>query len=303
MLKENVDLKPMTTFRIGGKARWFAEPESASELGELLNRAERQGMDLRILGGGSNLLVGEAGYEGLVVRLSRTGEFNSIEEAPDQPGCWKVGASAPLPLLVKTVLSAGWTGLEELAGIPGSVGGALVMNAGTASLGIGDFVHSVTLMDRSGTVRTVDRSELDFSYRHSGIGDALALWTELRFSQRVEAPDLLEQMRQRRARKAASQPIDMASAGCVFKNPPAGPAGLLLDRADCKGMREGGAEVSGLHANFIVNLGGATAMDVATLIGKMRCAVRERFSVELELEIKTWFLDAAETAVLSGETQ
>lgn len=289
-VRENVMLAPFTTFGIGGPARWFAQPADMDELLAALAFSQSRGLDARILGGGSNLLVADSGIDALAIRLSPGGFFADISRMGPDETRWRVGAAASLQALVGAAGRAGLAGMESLAGIPGSVGGAVAMNSGGKEGGIGRFVVGAECVSRTGHVQFFPASELGFRYRKSrlaGLG-AIATGFVFEFAERADPEDLLQHARRFAAAKKAAQPVDRRSAGCVFRNPPGESAGALLDRAGCKGLREGGAEVSGLHANFIVNSGGASAADVAKLAATMRARVEDAFAIALEPEIRFW---------------
>lgn len=299
-LRRDVQLAPLTTFRIGGAAAWLAEPATPAELAEAFAFAKREGLAVRLLGGGSNLLVADKGVAGLVVRLSPQSEFATLERLAADGSAWRVGAAVPLARLLRVAAENGRCGLEKLAGIPGTVGGAAAMNAGGDGIGIGDVVVRAAVMDPDGAERILDRSSLAFGYRHSNLDGLTVVWLEVALPDRDDPAAILARISERRARKAATQPIALASAGCVFKNPDARSAGMLIDQAGCKGLRTGGAEVSDLHANFVVNRGGASARDVLALAERMRAAVYGRFGANLELELKTWGFDDEELGPLTG---
>ncbi len=294
-IAENVPLAAMTSFGIGGPARWLARPGNGDELRETADFAERRGAPLLVLGGGSNLLVADAGVEAVVVRLG--GEYAAIEVARDDDLVWRAGAAASLAGLVSATAEAGVSGLETLAGIPGRVGGAVAMNAGAWGGSIGEWVEEARVFDAASGFRAVSGRELGFSYRRSGLGRCVGLGFTFVFSGKDAPAAILGRMRECRERKKASQPLGKPSAGCVFKNPPGDSAGSLLDLAGCKGMREGAAEVSRLHANFIINQGGAGSGDVARLAARMRDAVWREFAIELEPELIVWGRDGSFAAL------
>jgi UDP-N-acetylmuramate dehydrogenase len=234
-----------------------------------------------VLGSGSNLLVGDGGIRGIVFRLG--GEFAAIDVAhTDDTVTVRAGASASMPLVVAGAASAGAVGIGSLAGIPGSAGGALRMNAGT-DREIGEFVREVW-------VQTPARPDAhpvtpQYFYRHTTLArDAVVAWLTLDFP-RGEPAAVREEMQARLVRRKRTQPLQFPNAGSCFRNPPGDKAGRLIEAAGAKGWREGEAEVSELHANFIVNRGGAKASDVATLLARVRREVVDRFGVELELEV------------------
>ncbi len=279
-----------TSFGIGGPAACFAEPRTVDELKELLQICARHGVPWRVLGGGTNVLAADAGFDGVVIHLSRAG-FGSIRR---RDGTARCGAAASLPRLVRLACLQ-WhdAAYAALAGIPGSVGGALRMNAGGRHGSIGDRVRSVLVLDpRRGESRTLVRPDIEFGYRTSSLTDVIVLNSELCVTpgSEQEAAAAFEEML---AAKRRSQPWRDRSAGCVFANP-AGQAGdpksagWLIDQAGLKGKAIGGALVSDLHANFIINRGSATAADVLSLIDDVRKNVKAAHAVELPLEIEIW---------------
>jgi UDP-N-acetylenolpyruvoylglucosamine reductase len=291
LVRENISLADKTTFRIGGRARYYAVVENSDDLRQVAQWANGKDIPWLCLGGGSNLLVHDQGVDCLVVKLAADGEFGQIEQLDAEGLRWRVGCAALLPAFVRKMADQGVLGLEKLSGIPGTVGGALKMNAGIPAVAIGDHVVMATCIDKTGQLHSCGRDKLAFSYRHSGIGDQFAVSAEFLFLQQDDPAALLSIMQQQRSLKAEKQPLTLRSAGCIFKNPEGSSAGLLIDRAGCKGLRQGDAEVSALHANFIVNTGQATAMDVSMLIKKVRQRVHDRHGLWLELEIKTWGFD------------
>lgn len=300
-MTENVPLAAMTSFGIGGPARWLASPANRRELAGAAQFAARSGLPVLFLGGGSNLLAADAGVEAVVVRLNSDGDFGRIDIDPDDELTWRVGAAVPLASLVSATAREGVPGLEMMAGIPGRVGGAVAMNAGAWSGSIGDLVAEAEVFDpRDGSFRTMSARELDFSYRHSGLVGVMGLRFVFSFFGKAPEETVSGRVREYRERKKASQPLGKPSAGCVFKNPPGDSAGSLLDQAGCKDMREGGAAVSALHANFIVNQEGAGSGDVARLAARMRDAVWRKFAIELEPELVMWGEDPGFGALRAG---
>ncbi len=293
----NEPLSKHTWFGLGGAARWYARPKSVDELAEVVRRARRERLPLKVLGFGANLLVSDDGVDGVVVRLDapafRKVRWSIDDDATrsrlhvDDEVLVAAGAGADVNKLVIDAARRGCGGLECMGGIPGTLGGIIRMNAGGRFGQIADVVRDVTVVDGEGAVRTLSRDEVGFSYRRTRLGDAIVGGATLAL--RPDDPDrvrdrLLEVWRY----KKRSQPLAEYSAGCVFKNPPGGSAGQLIDQAGLKGAAVGGAHVSEQHANFIVAKEGATARDVMTLIGLIRRTVADRFGVELELEIEVW---------------
>lgn len=274
-------LGPHTSWKIGGPADAWLVVESEHELAALMRFCLRRSMPWFVLGSGSNILVGDGGIRGLVLRLS--GAFAEIAVADDGDGIMvEAGASANMALLTAKAASAGAVGIGSLAGIPGSVGGSLRMNAGT-DREIGDFAREVW-------VQSPSRPEphavsVQYFYRHTTLSrDAAVTRVTLAF-ERGDPKAVRDEMQARLVRRKNTQPIGLPNAGSCFRNPEGDRAARLIEAAGAKGWREGGAEVSPLHANFINNLGGASAKDVASLLARVRRAVAERFGVELQLEV------------------
>ena len=274
-------LAPYTSWKIGGPADAFAEVETTAELERIMRLLFKRKLPWFVLGSGSNLLVGDGGIPGIVLRL--TGDFAAIDvSSTDEVVTVRAGASASMPLVVAGGASAGAVGIGSLAGIPGSAGGALRMNAGT-DREIGEFVRDVW-------VQTPSRPEAhavtpQYFYRHTTLArDAVVARVTLDFP-RGDPAVVREEMQGRLVRRKRTQPLQFPNAGSCFRNPPGDKAGRLIEAAGAKGWREGEAEVSELHANFIVNRGGAKAADVAALLARVRREVAGRFGVELELEV------------------
>jgi UDP-N-acetylmuramate dehydrogenase len=274
-------LAAYTSWKIGGPADALASVEREAELAAIMRLVFKRKLPWFVLGSGSNLLVGDGGIRGIVIRLG--GEFAAIEVAREgERVVASAGASAGMPPLVAAAASQGALGVESLAGIPGSVGGALRMNAGT-DREFGDFVSRVFVQ----TPAKPDAHAVspEYFYRHTTLArDAVVSRVALSFE--AAEPALVRAELQRRlVRRKATQPLQFPNAGSCFRNPPGDKAGRLIEAAGAKGWREGGAEVSELHANFIVNRSGATASDVARLLARVRRAVVDAFDVELELEV------------------
>ncbi len=274
-----------TWFGVGGRADRLARPASIEELA-LLAGDERH-HPLRVLGDGANLLVGDEGVDGLVVSLERM----SAVELDTGSGRVRAQAGAPLPALLTRLAREGLAGLEGLAGIPASVGGAAVMNAGGAFADIADAIASVEILDESGVVRTLRRDEIDFDYRATSLKGRLV--TAVVFELSPDDPlNVRDRLKKAMAYKKRTQPLADRSAGCVFKNPLVDggrrSAGQLIDEAGCKGLRVGGAEVSTLHANFFTTAPDAAANDILELIDRVREAVAGAHGVDLETELAIW---------------
>lgn len=285
-----------TWFGIGGGADRFAKPTSTAQLLECL----RIDPHMRILGDGANLLVDDDGVGELVCSLSAP-TFSAIEWN-DRTGMVRAGAGANLPKLITESVRRGLGGIEGLGGIPASLGGAVRMNAGGAFGQIADVVKTVRGLDRRGHAIELPRDQIAFNYRHSGLDDLIITEIELELTP-GDATALRTKLKEVMEYKKASQPMADRSAGCVFKNPtldrslPEIPgsapgqrvsAGMLIDKAGCKGLRTGGASVSERHANFIVTDAGAKARDVITLLELVTRRVQSAFGVSLIPEVVVW---------------
>ncbi|MFY9718640.1 MAG: UDP-N-acetylmuramate dehydrogenase [Candidatus Cybelea sp.] len=274
-------LAPYTSWKIGGPADAFVTVTSEAELAELMRLSLRRKLPWWIVGGGSNVLVGDGGVRGIVLRLA--GEFAAVAVRPDETAVVvEAGASAAMALVTAKAASAGAAGIGSLAGIPGTVGGSLRMNAGT-DREMGDFVRHVWVQSPS---RPEPHSvSVRYLYRHATLEpDVVVSRVTLAFA-RADSRGVREEMQTRLVRRKQTQPVALPNAGSCFRNPDGGKAAQLIESAGAKGWREGGAEVSALHANFINNVGGATARDVATLLARVRRAVLERHGIELILEV------------------
>lgn len=274
-------LAPYTSWKIGGPADALAMVSTQSELADLLRFCLRRRMPWWIIGGGSNVLVGDGGVRGIVMRLG--GAFAAARvRAEEGRVIVEAGGSADMALVTAKAASAGADGIGSLAGIPGTVGGSLRMNAGT-DREIGEFVREVCVQSPS---RPEPHStSVRYLYRQSTLArDVVVSRVVLEFT-RSSAGEVRSELRSRLVRRKRTQPIALPNAGSCFRNPADDKAARLIEAAGAKGWREGNAEVSPLHANFINNLGGATAKDVATLLARVRRAVQERSNVELELEV------------------
>ncbi|MGA2017915.1 MAG: UDP-N-acetylmuramate dehydrogenase [Opitutaceae bacterium] len=281
VLSREEPLAEKTTLRVGGAARLYAEPSTEDDLRVLLAEARRGGIPVLLLGRGSNLIVPDEGVDALVVALSRE-SWSGFETLED--GRIRAGAGLRLKNLCGLAAAAGLSGFEFLEGIPGCVGGALRMNAGAMGGWIFDVVDEVRLMSADGVVATLPRSSLNVDYRHCAeLQEAIALSAVLRPVSRSDAGAVGRRIDEYRRRRHESQPRE-PSAGCIFKNPPGASAGRLIEESGLKGARVGGAEVSRVHANFVVNRGGATSADVLELVRRVRAAVRKEKGVDLEPE-------------------
>jgi UDP-N-acetylmuramate dehydrogenase len=282
-IKHDQCLKGHTTFKVGGTATLFAEPTNQEEFQEVLDYGRAMGLRIFVLGKGSNILVKDGGVEGLVVHIPR-GAFNRAERRGEEI---LAEAGVSLPLLIQKTVEWELKGLETLVGIPGSVGGAVAMNAGGKYGTIDRWIEEVSTIGYDGTLHRYKREEVNFQYRNAGLEDEIVLETRFRL-EKGSKEEILQRMKEIYEEKRRTQPLSSKSAGCVFKNPMGQSAGALIDQAGLKGFKVGGAMVSRKHANFIINWSYATASHVLELIQRVREEVKRRFGVWLEMEIKVW---------------
>ena len=273
----------LTWFKLGGRAEYLFQPRDIATLACGVQRARAEGLPIKVLGAGANVLVSDDGFDGMVVRLDKPA-FRNVAHRGDVV---EAGAGADLMPLAKQCSLAGLSGLEPMAGIPATVGGALCMNAGGRFGEFGDVVRDADVMLPDGRVECWTRDQMDLGYRRSGLRDAVVL--NVRLGLRQDDPvRVRESFEEKFAYKTGSQPLAAKSAGCIFKNPEGQSAGALIDRAGLKGLRCGGASVSQQHGNFIIADAGATASDVLRLIDLMRARVFGAFAIELEVEVDIW---------------
>lgn len=277
----DVPMRTKTSLRVGGPADVLAAPSNTAELQRLIRYIREKGLPFFILGRGTNLLVLDGGIRGTVIDLKG---FNTLEVR--EGGVIYSGAGVPLPKLVYFAMENSLAGFEFAAGIPGSVGGAIVMNAGTTEGEIKDVVESVALMGAGGDIIEIKKEALPFSYRNLRLAKGavvLGAAFKMRAGDKEAIKERVSSLLQ--ARKA-KQPLDLPNAGCIFKNPASGSAGRIIDEVGLKGLQFGGAKVSELHANFIVNNGNATAKDILSLVDDVMEKVYEKKGIALEPEIK-----------------
>lgn len=284
-LRRNEPLARHTSFRIGGPATVYAEVESEEEIHLFQWAASAWGLPLFVLGGGTNLLVSDRGLDAVVLRLGRAFAW-SRWQADHHSTRVEAGAALPFKRLVTESVSHSLEGLEFAEGIPGTLGGGLLMNAGAFGGEIADVLVSVRAIDRTGQAVVYPRSELRFGYRQFDLPKGLVV-TALELSLRPGDPEVIRARCLTAKRKREQcQPRGLPNAGSVFKNPPGDFAGRLIERVGLRGFRHGNAMFSEQHANFIVNLGGATAEEVRWLIREAQRRVEERFGIRLEPEIR-----------------
>jgi UDP-N-acetylmuramate dehydrogenase len=273
-----------TTFKVGGNAEALCTCEDMFRLEWLLSFVRRERIPSQVIGKGSNLLVKDEGVRGVLVRLG--GKLATLEEEEAEPPILAAGGGASIVDVLAFCKDRGLGGLEFLAAIPGTAGGAVAMNAGAWGEQIGDLVREVLLITREGDTTSWDRSRLRFSYRSSNIPEGSVLVKTRLDLKRASPEGISRKVTEVLHRRKAGQPLEYPSAGSVFRNPPQDYAGRLIEEAGLKGERIGGAMISPKHANFIVNVGGASARDVLALMNLARQRVLDRTGITLEPEIR-----------------
>ena len=283
IFRYNVPLQKYTSFRTGGSAEIFVEPLGVLELKRVLQFCKDEQKKVFIFGKGTNLLVGDNGVDGVVIHLGGI-NFKNVE----RDGRYVVsGAGVNLPKLIRTVALSGFGGLEALAGIPGTVGGAVMMNAGGKYGDISDTIRSLTTMAFDGTIIKYMREDVGFEYRGCNLSEQIVIEVEFELNEsKIEV--VLEKMDEIYNEKQESQPLGTFNAGSIFKNTAQYKSAELIDKANLKGLKVGGAVVSEKHANFIVNTGSATSTDILELIKIIKEAIKKKYDVSLEEEIHIW---------------
>ncbi len=297
-LKFNEPLSHHTSLKIGGPADIMIFPEDVVSLKNALIAAKRENFPVFVIGAGTNILVKDGGVDGVVVSLR---EFKSIEIirnmekiAPHFPlnsnhedfAALFVGAGRSLPALIDFTEESGFSGIEPLAGIPGSFGGAVYMNAGSFGVEIKDVIVSVALMKNNGEISILPKEDIKFSYRKSGLPDDAVIVSANIVLWKDSPENVSNRVKEFLKKKRETQPLGKHSAGCVFKNPSSGYAGRLIEEAGCKGMKRGGVEVSAVHANYFVGKKGASSKDFIELMEAVKKKVRDFCGITLEPEIK-----------------
>lgn len=280
--KKNEPMWKHTTWRIGGPVDTLLQPESVAELQQAIQQAKDTALPFYVIGGGSNLLVADDGIRGTVIQLG-----GSLCQLSVDNQTIYAEAGVPLPVLARKAAEYNLSGLEFAAGIPGTIGGAVVMNAGAYQGQISDVVEQVVCCDKTGQLVTFAAEECRFAYRNSRFkrNDAYIIVSVKLQLNKGKKEEILTQMQKNTAARNAKQPVEYPSAGSIFKNPPGDAAGRLIELIGAKGWVQGGAMVSEKHSNFIVNTGKATCQDVLLLVERIKQAVKERTGVSLEEEI------------------
>lgn len=288
-IRRDENMACRTSMRVGGFARLFAEPKNPDELEMLISAAKEMNIPVELIGNGTNVVISDQGVDGLVIHLSDGFSTVNMQDDPQAPDfCFLIAqAGASLSGAAMRAARAGLTGMEFAAGIPGSIGGAVYMNAGAYCREMKDIIHTVDCLDEHGRRTLFECEELDFGYRESRFMKKGGIVLSATFRLRKDNSEtILQQIAEMNGKRAACQPLNMPSAGSVFKRPSGHFAGALIENAGLKGFAIGGAEVSVKHAGFIVNTGKATAGDVYALVRHVIRTVKEQSGVELEPEIR-----------------
>lgn len=283
IVETNYPLAQSTWYGLGGPADFFIRPQTVEQLKEVVTRCNENKVPIYVMGFGSNLLISDDGLRAAVIKLEAE-PFTQTQFDGEQLTAW---AGAELGKLVLTCTKKGLSGIEALTGIPGSVGGAVRMNAGGNFGDIGAAVETVTLMDGQGCVFEKSKPELEFNYRQTNITAKFILNASLKLST-ADPEQIMRTVKEIWIYKKNNQPLNTRNSGCIFKNPRGVSAGALIDRSGLKGLQIGGAIVSDKHANFIVAQKGCKSRDVKRLIEAVKQRVQEQFGIELELEIEIW---------------
>ena len=283
IVETDYPLAKRTWYGLGGPADYFIRPQTVEQLAEVARRCNENSVPIYVMGFGSNLLISDQGLRAAVIKLE-TENFSQIEFNAEQI---TAGAGVELSKLVLSCVQKGLSGMEALTGIPGSIGGAVRMNAGGNFGDIGSVVESVTVMDKTGSVFEKSKPELCFDYRRTNITAKFILSAMLKLSP-ADPEQIMRMVKEIWIYKKNSQPLNTTNSGCIFKNPRGVSAGAMIDRAGLKGQQIGGAVVSEKHANFIIARQNCKSRDVMKLIDLVRHRVEEKFGIELELEIEIW---------------
>jgi len=283
IVEKNYPLAKTTWYGLGGPADYFITPQDTEQLKDVVKQCSENNIPIYVMGFGSNLLISDAGLRAAVIKLNAE-NFTKTEFDGEQLTAW---AGADLNELVLTCVKKGLSGIEALTGIPGSIGGAVRMNAGGNFGDIGAAVESVTLMGTDGKTFEKTKPELMFDYRRTNITAKFVINAKLKLVP-ADPEQIMRTVKEIWIYKKNNQPLNTKNSGCIFKNPRGVSAGALIDRAGLKGLQIGGAVVSEKHANFIIAQKGCKSKDVLRLIDAVTQRVKEQFNIELELEIEIW---------------
>jgi len=283
IVETDYPLAKRTWYGLGGPADYFIRPKTTKQLQQVIRRCNENGIRIYVMGFGSNLLISDEGLRAAVIKLEAE-QFTQIQFDGQEVTAW---AGAELSKLVLTCVEKGLSGIEALTGIPGSVGGAVKMNAGGNFGDFGATAETVTLMDSSGNIFKKSKPELVFDYRRTNIAAKFILNARLKLNA-ADPEQIMRTVKEIWIYKKNNQPLNTKNSGCIFKNPRGVSAGALIDRAGLKGLQIGGAVVSEKHANFIIAEKDCKSRDVIRLIEVIKQRIKENFDIELELEIEIW---------------
>ncbi|MBD2460835.1 UDP-N-acetylmuramate dehydrogenase [Oscillatoria sp. FACHB-1407] len=284
LIKPFVSLAPLTSFRVGGSAEWFVAPRTVDDLRKSVEWAQARDLPITVLGAGSNLLISDRGLSGLVIS-TRYLRHSHFDEATAQI---TATTGEPIVRLAWQAADRGWSGLEWSVGIPGTVGGAVVMNAGAHDGCAADVLLNAQVLTPMGDIQVLSQPDLQYQYRSSVLqrDRRIVLQATFQLKPGVDPHVVNATTKAYLERRHTTQPYHLPSCGSVFRNPNPYKAGQLIEQAGLKGYQIGGAQVSEMHANFIVNVGGATANDIFQLIRYVQAQVRDRWAIDLEPEVK-----------------
>ena len=276
-------LRKHTTFGVGGPASVFVYPHNKEDLIKLLKFISKEKIKIFFMGSGSNLLISDKGFDGVIVSLKKSFKNFEVNDSLEA----NIGTGVMLGNMVRLLTKKSVKGLESLVGVPGTLGGALIMNAGAYGSEISNYLVSIKVLDLEGNEKIYNKEDIDFSYRFSSISNN-EIVTEAKFKfKKGNLDEIVTNKSNASQKRRQNQPLQYRSAGSVFKNPSSGfAAGYLIDKSNLKGMRIGDAEISSKHANFIINHGNASSNDILKLIKIIKNAVKKNFNINLELEIK-----------------
>lgn len=283
IVETDYPLSKQTWYGLGGPADYFVRPQTVDQLQQVVQRCNENKVPIYVLGFGSNLLISDKGLKAAVIKLDSK-DFKQVRFSGENVTAW---AGAELSRLVLTCVEKGLSGVEALTGIPGSIGGAVKMNAGGNFGDIGAAVQSVTLMDAQGSVFEKSKPELIFDYRQTNITAKFILSAQLQLTEGT-SDQIMRTVKEIWMYKKNNQPLNTKNSGCIFKNPRGVSAGALIDRTGLKGLQLGGAVISEKHANFIIAQKGCKTRDVIRLIDVVKEKVKKRFDIDLELEVEIW---------------
>jgi UDP-N-acetylmuramate dehydrogenase len=285
----NVSMKRYTSMKVGGPARYMVYPVDHADLAKVIGIAEDEGVARRLLGNGTNVIVGDGGLDDAIIRMTKVRQMHFKKTA--EGAIVEAAGGMSLARFIRECVERGLAGLEKLYGIPGTVGGAIKMNAGSFGVQISGHLRSVTYMDSLKRIGKRERQACGFGYRTSGFTSSETILSGLFEFADGDKAHLKREMEYVWAQRWEKHPMELPSAGSVFKNISGNPAWTYIDRAGLRGLRIGDACISEKHPNFIVNLGNATAADVVSLIRKVKKEVYEQMGVEMEEEVELWGCD------------